>query len=133
VILPDGGDREFGQRQRDRLGRPAPEGLQQGLRVPARPAAPSTSSCGSISAATATRARASGSASRSAIADTRTIVAGGGLTRAADRILPRLSRIIERTVPFPPRMVPAHFTESAPLTGAVILALDAAAGRAADA
>jgi glucokinase len=64
--------------------------------------------------------------------DPDTIAAGGGLTRAADRILPRLRRILERAVPFPPKLVPAHFTESAPLTGAVILALDAVAARATD-
>ncbi|MEU6324596.1 ROK family protein [Streptomyces sp. NPDC047009] len=59
--------------------------------------------------------------------DPDTIVAGGGLTRAADRILPRLRRILDRAVPFPPSLMPAAFTETAPLTGAVILALDAAA------
>ncbi|WP_425837829.1 ROK family protein [Streptomyces fractus] len=58
--------------------------------------------------------------------DPDTIAAGGGMTRAADRVLPRLRRILDRVVPFPPSLVTARFTQTAPLTGAVIAALDAA-------
>ncbi|MFD7921327.1 ROK family protein [Streptomyces sp. NPDC059740] len=61
--------------------------------------------------------------------DPDTVAVGGGLTRSADRVLPRLRHILDRAVPFPPSLVPARFTETAPLTGAVLLALDAAAGQ----
>ncbi|MFI7343426.1 hypothetical protein ACIBUY_36470 [Streptomyces sp. NPDC050085] len=57
------------------------------------------------------------------------VAAGGGMTRVAGRILPQLRGILERAVPFPPVVVTARFTETAPLTGAMIPALDAAGRR----
>lgn len=60
--------------------------------------------------------------------DPDTVAVGGGLMRAGQLILPRLKDAVDRAVPFPPAVVPAHHTESAPLSGAAILALDAAAG-----
>lgn len=62
--------------------------------------------------------------------DPDTIAVGGGLMRAQRLILPRLRAVLDRAVPFPPAVVAAHHTESAPLTGAIILALDAAAAQA---
>jgi glucokinase len=58
--------------------------------------------------------------------DPATIAVGGGLTHAAGIILPRLRATLERAVPFPPRVRLAHFTQDAPLAGAVALALDVA-------
>ena len=58
--------------------------------------------------------------------DPATIAVGGGLTHAAGIILPRLRATLERAVPFPPKVRLAHFTQDAPLVGAVALALDRA-------
>jgi glucokinase len=45
---------------------------------------------------------------------------------AAPHILPRISALAARAVPFPPEIVAARFVHDAPLLGAIALALDAA-------
>ncbi|GAA0934032.1 hypothetical protein GCM10009558_047290 [Virgisporangium aurantiacum] len=45
---------------------------------------------------------------------------------AARHILPRISALTARAVPFPPEIVAARFVHDAPLMGAIALALDAA-------
>jgi glucokinase len=45
---------------------------------------------------------------------------------AARHILPRISAVAARAVPFPPEIQAAHFIHDAPLLGAIALALDAA-------
>jgi glucokinase len=52
------------------------------------------------------------------------ITVGGGLTRAAEVILPVLDRVLKRAVPFPPELLLAHFTQDGPLVGAAALAWD---------
>ncbi|GAA1900879.1 ROK family protein [Lapillicoccus jejuensis] len=50
------------------------------------------------------------------------VVVAGGLVRAGDVLLPRLRRALERGVPVPPVVVPAHRPYDAPLHGALLLA-----------
>ena len=52
------------------------------------------------------------------------ISVGGGLMGAADSILPVLQNAVRAAVPFPPRIVPAHFRYDAALHGAAAMALD---------
>ncbi|MET7333946.1 ROK family protein [Nonomuraea sp. NPDC005650] len=59
--------------------------------------------------------------------DPERLVVGGGMMGAADLILPRLAAEIGRAVPFPPEVRPAHFTDDAPLLGALALARAAVA------
>lgn len=59
------------------------------------------------------------------VVDPATIAVGGELAHGAGIILPRLRATLERAVPFPPTVQVAHFTQDAPLVGAVALALDA--------
>jgi glucokinase len=53
------------------------------------------------------------------------IAVGGGLMGSSGRILAALSRRLDRTVPFPPSIVPARFLHDAPLMGAVGIVVDA--------
>jgi predicted NBD/HSP70 family sugar kinase len=64
-------------------------------------------------------------------ADPEVIVIGGGMMASADVILPALAERLKNVVPFPPDLVPAHFDENASLHGAIAIALDASAGKAA--
>lgn len=59
------------------------------------------------------------------LVDPERIAVGGGLMRAADRILPPLRRRLSIAVPFPPEIVPARFIHDSALRGAVVLALEA--------
>ncbi|MBT2235728.1 ROK family protein [Nonomuraea sp. NEAU-A123] len=54
--------------------------------------------------------------------DPECLVVGGGMMGAADLIMPRLTAELRRTVPFPPEVRPARFTDDAPLLGALALA-----------
>jgi glucokinase len=56
--------------------------------------------------------------------DPERVVVGGGLMRAGQHILPRVTAEIARTVPFPPTVVAARFVDDASLLGALALALD---------
>jgi glucokinase len=56
--------------------------------------------------------------------DPERVVLGGGMMRAAQHILPRVSTEVARTVPFPPAIRAARFVDDASLLGAVALALD---------
>jgi glucokinase len=56
--------------------------------------------------------------------DPSVISVGGGLMGAADSILPVLQNAVQAAVPFPPRIVPAHFRYDAALHGAAAMALD---------
>ncbi|WP_035856410.1 ROK family protein [Cryptosporangium arvum] len=56
--------------------------------------------------------------------DPSTVVLGGGLLRAAEHIVPRVSAVLARAVPFPPELTLAHFVDDAPLIGAMALALE---------
>ena len=56
--------------------------------------------------------------------DPELVVLGGGMMASSDAILPALREHLAASVPFPPRVVPAHFTRDASLHGAVALALD---------
>ncbi|GIJ56800.1 ROK family protein [Virgisporangium aurantiacum] len=58
--------------------------------------------------------------------DPQRVVIGGGMMSAARHILPRISALTARAVPFPPEIVAARFVHDAPLMGAIALALDAA-------
>lgn len=53
------------------------------------------------------------------------IVVGGGMMASADVLLPVLNAQIRRSVPFPPDLMEARFTEDASLHGAIVLALEA--------
>jgi glucokinase len=66
-------------------------------------------------------------ANLAALVDPARIAVGGGMMGAADRVLAALRRRAGEAVPFPPAIVPAHFTHDAALHGAVALALEAAA------
>ena len=59
----------------------------------------------------------------SVLIDPELIVLGGGMMASADVILPALREHLAASVPFPPRVAPAHFTRDASLHGAVALAL----------
>jgi glucokinase len=54
--------------------------------------------------------------------DPEVVAVSGGMLRSAGQIMPQLAEALERLVPFPPRLVPAHFAEHAPLAGACLLA-----------
>ncbi|MFV1941720.1 ROK family protein [Pseudomonas luteola] len=54
------------------------------------------------------------------------IAIGGGLYRQAATLAPLIKHMINRTVPFAPEIVTAHFTHDAPLWGALSMAMDAA-------
>jgi glucokinase len=60
--------------------------------------------------------------------DPERIVIGGGLMKAAGRILPVLRHWLAEVVPFPPGVVPSAFVTEASLLGAAALAADAATG-----
>lgn len=57
--------------------------------------------------------------------DPQRVVIGGGMMSAAHHILPRVSALAQRAVPFPPEITAARFIHDAPLLGALALALDA--------
>ena len=59
----------------------------------------------------------------SVLIDPELVVLGGGMMASADVILPALREHLAASVPFPPRVAPAHFTRDASLHGAVALAL----------
>ncbi len=59
------------------------------------------------------------------------IAVGGGIVRAWERIEPRLTELLRRSVPYPPELVPGAFPFDAALAGALWLALDALGGDAA--
>jgi glucokinase len=56
--------------------------------------------------------------------DPAVIAVGGGLMARADGILPVLREAVQAAVPFPPRVIPAHFVHDAALRGAAAMALD---------
>ena len=58
--------------------------------------------------------------------DPQKVVVGGGMMSAARHILPRLTAMAERAVPFPPEITAARYIHDAPLLGALALALEAA-------
>lgn len=58
--------------------------------------------------------------------DPERIVIGGGLMKAAKRILPTVRRWLAEVVPFPPEVLPAEFVTDASLLGAAALAADLA-------
>lgn len=57
--------------------------------------------------------------------DPELMAVGGGFLGAADVVLPALRRRLAQAVPFPPKLVPAHFGADASLRGALALALQA--------
>jgi glucokinase len=59
------------------------------------------------------------------------ITLGGGLTGAADLIVPILRDYLDRATPFPPELRLARFALDGPLVGAGALALHAAGAGAA--
>jgi glucokinase len=65
------------------------------------------------------------------LVDPARITVGGGLTGAADLILPVLCDLLDRAVPFPPDVRVARFAVDGPLVGAAALALRAAGAAAA--
>jgi glucokinase len=58
--------------------------------------------------------------------DPERVVIGGGLMGSAPKILSVLSAHLQHTMPFPPEIVAAYFTQNASLHGAIALALDMA-------
>jgi glucokinase len=58
--------------------------------------------------------------------DPEVVAVSGGMLRSADQILPQLADTLGKLVPFPPRLVRAHFAEHAPLAGACLLGYRAA-------
>lgn len=68
-------------------------------------------------------------ANLAALVDPERIAVGGGMMGAADRVLAALERRVAQAAPFPPEIVPAHFTHDAALHGAIALALAAAQPR----
>jgi glucokinase len=58
--------------------------------------------------------------------DPQRVVVGGGMMSAAHHILPRLTAVARRAVPFPPKIMAARYIHDAPLLGALALALEAA-------
>jgi glucokinase len=62
------------------------------------------------------------------LVDPQRIAVGGGLTGAAERILPALAERLERFVPMPPELVLARHPHDAALRGAAALAIDRVAG-----
>lgn len=55
------------------------------------------------------------------VLDPERVVIGGGMMRAADYLLPRVTAVVRRVVPFPPEIRPARFADDAPLMGALAL------------
>src|SRR4051794_23162229 len=68
-------------------------------------------------------------ANMAVLLDPARVVVGGGMMASADLVLRVLSMRVAQAVPFPPEIVPAHFSTDASLHGAIALALDAARGR----
>ncbi|MFG2041599.1 ROK family protein [Dactylosporangium sp. NPDC048998] len=68
-------------------------------------------------------------ANLSIVLDPQRVVIGGGLMGAAHHILPRVAAVLDRSVPFPPRLAAASFVDDAPLIGALSMALTLAAAR----
>jgi glucokinase len=58
--------------------------------------------------------------------DPEVVAVSGGMLRSADVITPALAAALSRLVPFPPRLVTAHFADHAPLAGACLVAYRAA-------
>jgi glucokinase len=58
--------------------------------------------------------------------DPQVVAVSGGMLGSADQIIPRLGAALAQLVPFPPRLVLAHFAQHAPLAGACLLAYRAA-------
>jgi glucokinase len=58
--------------------------------------------------------------------DVERIAIGGGLYRQAAKLAPIIEQLIHRVVPFPPKIVAAHFAHDAPLWGALAMAMEAA-------
>ena len=58
--------------------------------------------------------------------DPEVVALSGGMLRSEALIVPELRSALDRLVPFPPRLVMAHFAELAPLAGACLLAYQAA-------
>ena len=58
--------------------------------------------------------------------DPQVVAVSGGMLASADQIIPRLNAALAQLVPFPPRLVLAHFGQQAPLAGACLLAYRAA-------
>jgi len=58
--------------------------------------------------------------------DPQVVAVSGGMLGSADQIIPRLALALDELVPFPPRLVLAHFAQHAPLAGACLLAYRAA-------
>jgi glucokinase len=59
--------------------------------------------------------------------DPEVVALSGGMLRSASIIVPVLEAALARLVPFPPRLVMAHFADQAPLAGACLLAYRSAA------
>lgn len=58
--------------------------------------------------------------------DVERIAIGGGLYRQASTLAPMIEQLIQRVVPFAPKIAAAHLTHDAPLWGALSMAMDAA-------
>jgi glucokinase len=58
--------------------------------------------------------------------DPEVVAVSGGMLRSSDVITPALVAALSRLVPFPPRLVAAHFADHAPLAGACLVAYRAA-------
>lgn len=58
--------------------------------------------------------------------DPQVVAVSGGMLASADHIIPQLSAALAQLVPFPPRLVLAHFAQHAPLAGACLLGYRAA-------
>lgn len=63
-------------------------------------------------------------ANATTLLDPAVVALGGGLMNAADVILPIVREAVARAVPFPPQVVPAVFTNDAPLRGAAAIAFE---------
>jgi hypothetical protein len=58
--------------------------------------------------------------------DPQVVAVSGGMLGSAATIIPQLNAALAQMVPFPPRLVLAHFAQQAPLAGAGLLAYGAA-------
>jgi glucokinase len=58
--------------------------------------------------------------------DPQVVAVSGGMLGSAETIIARLGAALAQLVPFPPRLVLAHFAQQAPLAGACLLAYRAA-------
>lgn len=72
---------------------------------------------------------ASAVANIAVLLDPAKVVLGGGMMASAEVLLPVIASQLRRTVPFPPQVQAARFTEDASLHGAIALALDAVAAQ----